>query len=109
MIIMIVILIYIRYTLSTVKVKCIINLQLLSGVRMNTKQTMADLSDGEKGIIASITGDKSVKQRLTSMGLIKGTEVKVEYSSLFGDPRTYLVRGYSICMRKLEAQQVELI
>ena len=87
----------------------IINLQLLSDVRMNTKQTMADLSDGEKGIIASITGDKSVKQRLTSMGLIKGTEVKVEYSSLFGDPRTYLVRGYSICMRKLEAQQVELI
>ena len=106
---MIVILIYLIYTLSIVKVKFIINWQLLSGVTMNTKQTMADLSDGEKGIIASISGDKSIKQRLTSMGLNKGTEVKVEHSSLFGDPRTYLVRGYSICMRKLEAQQVELI
>ena len=76
---------------------------------MNTRQTMADLNDGEKGIIASISGDKSIKQRLSSMGLVKGTEVKVEYSSLFGDPRTYTVRGYSICMRKHEAQQVELV
>ena len=76
---------------------------------MFKKMTMADLNDGEKGTIASINGDKSIKQRLTSMGLVKGTEVEVKYSSLFGDPRTYLVRGYSICMRKLEAQQVQLV
>ena len=76
---------------------------------MNKKKTMADLNGDEKGIVASITGDKSIKQRLTSMGLVKGTEVTVQHSSLFGDPRTYLVRGYSICMRKLEAQQVQLV
>lgn len=71
--------------------------------------TMADLNSGDKGIVAAITGDKTNKQRLTSMGLVKGTKVEVQHCSLFGDPRTYLVRGYSICMRKLEAQQVQLV
>lgn len=70
--------------------------------------TLADLNNGEVGIIASIKGEKLVKQRLSSMGLVKGVEVEVEHSSLFGDPRTYLVKGYSICMRKLEAQKILL-
>jgi len=76
---------------------------------MEKKITLADLNYGETGIIASIKGDKLVKQRLTSMGLVKGAEVEVEHSSLFGDPRTYHIKGYSICMRKLEAQQILLM
>jgi ferrous iron transport protein A len=76
---------------------------------MISEHSLADLDDGEVGIIASISGDKNIKQRLSSMGLVKGTEVRVEHSSLFGDPRTYLVKGYSICMRKLEAQHIKLI
>ncbi len=75
---------------------------------MENKLTLANLHRGETGIIASISGDANIKQRLSSMGLIKGTEIAVEYSSLFGDPRTYLVKGYSICLRRLEATQVEL-
>ncbi|MFK5894950.1 MAG: FeoA family protein [Pseudomonadota bacterium] len=76
---------------------------------MENKNTLADLGDGEVGIIASISGDRSIKQRLSSMGLVKGAKVQVEHSTLFGDPRTYLIKGYSICMRKLEAQQIQLI
>jgi ferrous iron transport protein A len=75
---------------------------------MEHNHTLADLSNGEIGVIASIKGDKLVKQRLSSMGLVKGVEIEVEHSSIFGDPRTYIVKGYSICMRKLEAQQIIL-
>ena len=76
---------------------------------MSESHTLADLKNGEVGVVASIVGDTSVKQRLSSMGLVKGTEIEVEHNSLFGDPRTYQVRGYSICMRKLEAEQVLLV
>jgi len=75
---------------------------------MENNHTLADLSNGETGVIASIKGDRLVKQRLSSMGLVKGVVVEVEHSSIFGDPRTYIVKGYSICMRKLEAQQIIL-
>jgi ferrous iron transport protein A len=81
----------------------------MSDLKTKNLQTLADLNGGETGIIASITGDTLNKQRLSSMGLVKGTEVKVEHTSLFGDPRTYIVKGYSICMRKLEAQQVKIL
>jgi len=75
---------------------------------MEDNITLADLDNGEVGIVASIKGDPLVKQRLSSMGLVKGTEIEVGHSSLFGDPRTYIIKGYSICMRKLEAEKILL-
>jgi len=75
---------------------------------MEMLQTLADLKSGDEGIIASLTGDTLSKQRLSAMGIVKGVEVKVGYSSLFGDPRTYTIKGYTICMRKTEAQKINL-
>jgi len=72
------------------------------------RHTLADLGKDEIGVIKSIEGDTAVKQRLSSMGLVKGSQIEVEHTSLFGDPRTYQVKGYSICMRKLEAEHIIL-
>jgi len=69
-------------------------------------RTLATLKSGEKGVIHSIQGDKLIKQRLSSMGFSKGIEVQVDKSSLMGDPRSYTVRGYTICMRKAEAENI---
>jgi len=70
--------------------------------------TLAELESGKAGTVAAIKGDTAVKQRLTSMGFIKGASVEVGHESLFADPRTYIVKGYTICMRKNEAEQIIL-
>ena len=38
---------------------------------------LIDLKEGQKGIIISILGGRSVNQRLTDMGLTPGTEFKM--------------------------------
>ena len=68
----------------------------------------ADLKTGEEGIVSSIIGDDSLKERLASMGIFAGASIKAPETSAFGNPRTYMVRGYQLCMRTNEAMTILL-
>ena len=68
----------------------------------------ADLKMGEEGIVSSIVGDDSLKERLASMGIFAGASIKAPITSAFGNPRTYMVRGYQLCMRTNEAMTILL-
>ena len=68
----------------------------------------ADLKIGEEGIVASIVGDDSLKERLASMGIFAGASIKAPVTSVFENPRTYMVRGYQLCMRTNEAMMILL-
>ena len=68
----------------------------------------ADLKIGEEGIVASIVGNDSLKERLASMGIFAGASIKAPVTSVFGNPRTYMVRGYQLCMRTDEAMTILL-
>lgn len=70
--------------------------------------TLRNLKRGETGVIARIDGHGPVKQRLAELGFTRGATVSLAHTAPFGNPRTYLVRGYRISLRNEDADKVIL-
>jgi len=73
---------------------------------------LSELKIGETGrIIGLKAGEKYYRQKLLSMGLVPGTEVKIARVAPLGDPIELAVRGYALSLRRDEASilQVEKV
>jgi ferrous iron transport protein A len=70
--------------------------------------TLADLKKGESRTVVSVRGEDAVTRRLMEMGVIPGVSVSMVKSAPFGDPLEIRVRGYSLALRRNEAQTVEV-
>ena len=81
---------------------------LLAAASRGNAYSAADLRRGEEGIVLTVIGDEALRQRLASMGVMAGTVIATPSTSVFGDPRTYMVRGYQLCMRTTEAAMILL-
>lgn len=69
---------------------------------------MADLSIGAEAKVINVVGKTAITRRLMEMGVVPGVSVKVIKTAPFGDPIQIRVRGYSLAMRKSEAENVEV-
>ncbi len=71
---------------------------------------LTELSSRQKARITSITGPAVLRQRLVALGIMKGLQISVAATSLFGNPRSYFVGKQQVCLRSEEAGfiQVEL-
>jgi ferrous iron transport protein A len=65
---------------------------------------LSDLTPGQSARIQRIEG--GARQRLQEMGLIRGTTVQFVRAAPLGDPIEIRVRGYSLSLRRQEAQAV---
>jgi Fe2+ transport system protein FeoA len=66
---------------------------------------LGELAAGERGrVIGYQRGNRSYREKLLSMGLTPGTEFSVIRLAPLGDPVEINVRGYSVSLRKNEAQ-----
>ena len=70
--------------------------------------TLADLAKGESRTVVSVHGEDAITRRLMEMGLIPGVAVRMVKSAPFGDPLEIKVRGYSLALRRSEAESVVL-
>ena len=70
--------------------------------------TLAELKKGESRTVLSVRGENLVTRRLMEMGVIPGVAVRMVKSAPFGDPLEINVRGYSLALRRNEAESVEL-
>jgi ferrous iron transport protein A len=70
--------------------------------------TLADLEKGESRTVLSVRGESLVTRRLMEMGVIPGVAIRMVKSAPFGDPLEINVRGYSLALRRNEAESVEL-
>ena len=66
---------------------------------------LSDLKSGEKGTIISFQSS-DLELKLMEMGCIPGEEVVVEQIAPLGDPISIRIAGYSLSLRKNEANQV---
>lgn len=71
--------------------------------------TLADLSNGEKGIITKVLGHGAFRKRITEMGFVKGKTVEVIKHAPLQDPIEYKIMGYEISLRRSEAALIEVI
>ena len=70
--------------------------------------TLAELGKGESRTVLSVRGESLITRRLMEMGVIPGVAVRMVKSAPFGDPLEINVRGYSLALRRSEAESVEL-
>lgn len=72
------------------------------------KTTLDQLMPGQVAKVKKVGGKGAVRRRLMDMGVISGTEIVMVKASPFGDPVEYKMRGYSLSLRKSEAQMIEV-
>ena len=75
---------------------------------------MANLSEMKIGQAGRITGfvksegGKAYRQKLLAMGLTVGTEFSIKRVAPMGDPIEIQVRGFSLSLRKIEANMLQV-
>lgn len=70
--------------------------------------TLRELEMGQPANVVAVNGSGAVSKRLMEMGIVPGVRVRVVKAAPFGDPLEIRVRGYSLALRKNEAEAVEV-
>jgi len=70
---------------------------------------LTDLPDNETAIIAKVKGYGAFRKRITEMGFVRGTRVKVIKKAPLQDPVEYELMGYRVSLRKSEASMIEIV
>ena len=79
----------------------------MKGIRGET-MTLTDLPVGKDAHVVAVNGTGNITRRLMEMGVIPGVTIQVIKTAPFGDPMEIRVRGYSLAMRKTEADAIEV-
>ena len=69
------------------------------------KKKLANVGIGRSCVIESYTDDE-IKLKLMEMGCLPGEVIKVERIAPLGDPMAIAVAGYTLSIRKSEADTV---
>ncbi len=69
---------------------------------------LCDLNINETSIIKQINIDGIKKIRLYDLGFIKGEKVKKVFSSIFDNPKCYLIKNNYIAIRDEDACNIEV-
>ena len=78
----------------------------IEGENMENIIKLSGFKVGEKGIVKKLTGNKSISSRLLQMGIVPGTEIRVERVAPLGDPIEIKLKGYHLSLRKEEAENI---
>ena len=71
-------------------------------------RTLTDLPVGKSARVTAVHGSGRISRRLMEMGVLPGVSVQIVKSAPFGDPIEVRVRGYSLAMRRSEADAIEV-
>ena len=64
---------------------------------------LSELAVGKKAIIVGFSAQHTQQERLKSLGLVPGTEIKMLRLAPLGDPVQVFLRGFSLGIRKADA------
>ena len=71
-------------------------------------KTLNDLKPGESGIIKKHQIKGTLGKHLREMGLINGIPIKLERKAPLGYPLAIRIQGFTLALRKEEAQAIIL-
>ncbi len=73
---------------------------------MTAHQTLKQVPVGESAKVYRVTSHGALRQRILDMGITRGTDLKVLKRAPLGDPIEILVRGYTLSLRRSEAEHI---
>ena len=73
-------------------------------------RTLKEVKPGETVTLVKYheSGDVDLRRHLLGMGFVKGAKITVEKVATFGNPIEMSVKGYDVCLRKEEAENIEV-
>ena len=77
-------------------------------VLMSKNSTLSNLPVGSEARVVSVNATNGIARRIMEMGVVPGVTISVIKAAPFGDPIEVRVRGYSLAMRKTEADAIEV-
>ena len=81
-------------------------MKLSCGCEGVEERALSALDIGESGIVSKIVGEGALKRRILEMGLVPGTQIRVERKAPLNDPVSVWFRGYELSLRVDEANAV---
>ena len=69
----------------------------------------AGLLPGERALVRRVHGAPDFSRRMSELGLVPGTEVRMVRRAPFGDPIEFVVRGTHFSIRRAEAEGIRVV
>lgn len=73
---------------------------------MNTQIPLSQLALGGQATIVRIGGERLLRRKMLTMGIITGERITLTARAPLGDPLEFQVKGYRLSLRSHEAAQV---
>ncbi|MDC0814611.1 ferrous iron transport protein A [Lactococcus petauri] len=70
---------------------------------------LSSLNIGQSGVVRLLEGESEIKRRLMDMGITRGTSIAVHKLAPLGDPMELHLRGYSLSLRKRDAEKIKIV
>ncbi len=71
-------------------------------------KTLKDVPVGKTAVVVKLHGEGPVRRRIMDMGITKGVEIFVRKMAPLGDPMELSLRGYTLSLRKADAEMIEV-
>lgn len=76
---------------------------------MSSALTLTEVAKGQIAVIVSVDGaDDAVVARLSHLGFLPGTKIKVVRRAPLGDPTIFELRGNQMSLRKRESSIIKV-
>jgi Fe2+ transport system protein A len=70
---------------------------------------LANLKKGQLAKVLAVHGNNpALRRRLLDMGITRGAIVKIKKFAPLGDPVDIEIRGYELCLRKSDMQNIDI-
>ncbi len=69
---------------------------------------LSELREKQRAVIRRVGGNGILRRRIQEMGIVRGTEIRVEKYAPLKDPLELVVKGYHVSLRVEEAAQIEV-
>jgi ferrous iron transport protein A len=79
------------------------------GEAVNAPFKLSALRPGSEARVTAVNGSGVTSRRLLEMGVVPGVSVRLVKTAPFGDPFEVRLLGYSLAMRKSEADLIEVV
>lgn len=70
---------------------------------------LPQLQPGQQGVIVRVGGRGPLRRRYLELGLVTGETVRVERVAPLGDPVAYRIKGYTLSLRREEAEHIQVL
>jgi Fe2+ transport system protein FeoA len=72
-------------------------------------QHLAGLRPGGRARVRRVHGTPEFSRRMSELGLVPGTEIRMVRLAPFGDPIEFVVRGTHFSIRRAEAEGIRVV